>query len=72
MGEKETIVFSVYQYAYGGREINENFEELIRYMKRNHIVLSSGHMVISGRACALFTDSINEKLTLNQSMYFAK
>lgn len=45
----EYEAFDIYQYAYSGKEINENFEELIDYMKRNHIVLDSGQMAISGR-----------------------
>lgn len=45
------IAFTVYQYAYSEKETNENFKELIRYMKHNHIVLESGQMVISGRVC---------------------
>lgn len=45
----EYAAFDIYQYAYSGKEINENFEELIDYMKRNHIVLDSGQMAISGR-----------------------
>lgn len=45
------IAFTVYQYACSEKEINENFKELIRYLKHNHIVLESGQMVISGRVC---------------------
>lgn len=104
------IAFSVYQYAYAGKEVNKNFVELIRYMKNNHIVLCSGQMLISGRVCetlkigdvlvtskgtlveikgfhvygikfdymsagmtcALFTNSMNEELIENQSLYFVK
>lgn len=107
---KSRVAFVIYQYAYGDKEINGNFEDLIRYMKCNHIVLSSGQMVISGRVCenlkigdilvtpkgtrinikgfhtygaafnfmsagmasVLFTDSINEELIEEESLYFSK
>ena len=46
-----TIAFIIYQYSYGNKPINKNYDELIDYMKHHRINLKSEQILISGRAC---------------------